>query len=334
MIWQEVLRHGFATDVTGLDMVIRTDKYSHSYNIQKGEVIYKGPGDLHHQNNALFKASAPLITPEYFSNFTAEYTLEIYSTDEFIASYGTNNPMTACIGAVMIIVFTSLLFFLYDWTVRSEFHSNRNLFEAKRQFVRFVSHEVRTPLNTICMGLSLMQDDFATCLGLRNAKQKLSAKPGESKMNEEQVEEWMMLSTQIYDNAEAAVSVLNDLLNYDKIQTGTLTLELSVIPVWSALERTVNEFKIAALEKKVELTLDWSLLVLRESDVESGRKITSSKLPDGIKNSKIVGDSIRVSQVLRNLISNGLKFTREQGTFVRKRLISLPLSIPLESESF
>jgi hypothetical protein len=314
MIWHEVLRHGFAADVRGLDCVLRTENYAHTYHIEQGEVIYEGPGDLH-EPDALYKASAT-INPNYFSNFTVEYILEIYSTDEFVSSYGTNNPKLACIGAVGIIVFTSLLFFLYDATVRKEFHSKRNLFEAKRQFVRFVSHEVRTPLNTVCMGLTLMQDDFARCLGFRHAKNKVGAET-RSNMNEEQVEEWMMLSTQIYQNAEAAVGVLNDLLNYDKIQIGELTLELSVMPVWGAFERTVSEFKIAAMEKKVKLDLDLTPLVQDRHDIESGRRISVSRLPKDIKDCKIVGDNIRISQVLRNLISNGLKFTKERGKKIR-----------------
>ena len=52
----------------------------------------------------------------------------------------------------------STLFFLYDRCVRKEFDARKELFDAKRQFVRFVSHEVRTPLNSVSMGLTLMNN--------------------------------------------------------------------------------------------------------------------------------------------------------------------------------
>jgi signal transduction histidine kinase len=255
-----------------------------------------------------------VINPSYFSNSTIEYILEIYSSDEFISSYSTNNPLVFCIGAVAIILFTTFLFFLYDFCVRKEFHNNRNLFEAKRQFVRYVSHEVRTPLNTVCMGLTLLQDDFATCLGTRRGDNKRAGEYSNKVPNQEQVEDWMRLSNQVYQNAEAAVAVLTDLLNYDKIQMGTLTLELAVIPVWNTVQRTVSEFNIAAMEKKVNMELDFSPLVQSLLDVESGNKVDKvSGLPAGIKDCMVVGDNIRLSQVLRNLISNGLKFTNEHG---------------------
>jgi signal transduction histidine kinase len=279
--------------------------------------VYVGPGDLH-DDDALFRASAH-INPNYFSNSTVKYFLEIYSTDEFVNYYSTNNPRTACIGAVAIMVFTSLLFFFYDFFVRKEFHSKKNLLESKRQFVRFVSHEVRTPLNTVCMGLSLLQDDFATVQGLRrDASGKLSSNnAGKSNdTNKEQFEEWLNLSNLVYRNAEAAVSVLNDLLNYDKIQTGTLTLELSLIPIRSALEKTVSDFKIDSMEKKVKLEIDFSPLVKKKKDKdieEAGARM--SRLPQGVKDCRmmIVGDNVRIAQVLRNLISNGLKFSKDKG---------------------
>jgi signal transduction histidine kinase len=204
------------------------------------------------------------------------------------------------------------------------------LMESKRQFVRFVSHEVRTPLNTVCMGLSLMQDDFAKCLGIRHGHGgggKGGGNSGSTSMPSssdpayasEQVEDWMQLSTQMQRNAEAAVSVLNDLLNYDKIQSGTLTLELSLIPIWTIVQKTVAEFQISSLEKKVKLSVDFSPMMDGEDDEEHHTKMyhhSMKCLPAEKRGYKIVGDNIRIAQVLRNLISNGLKFSQENGTCI------------------
>jgi signal transduction histidine kinase len=288
--------------------------------------VYVGPGDLH-DDDALFRASAHL-NPNYFSNSTVKYFLEIYSTDEFVNYYSTNNPRSACIGAVAIMVFTSLLFFFYDFFVRKEFHTKKNLLESKRQFVRFVSHEVRTPLNTVCMGLTLLQDDLATVLGLRRdawRKTRSNHADKSNNTNKEQFEEWLTLSNQVYRNAEAAVSVLNDLLNYDKIQMGTLTLELSLIPIWSALDKTVSEFKIASMEKNVKLEIDFSPLVNKDKDIEAEGSL--SKLPQDIKDCRIVGDNIRIAQVLRNLISNGLKFSKDNGKNNQSCTVEGPVQI-------
>merc|ERR1712176_1692327 len=62
--------------------------------------------------------------------------------------------------SILTIAFTFLFFFLYDRLVRNEIQAKINLLDAKRNFVRFVSHEVRTPLNTVCMGLTLIVQEF------------------------------------------------------------------------------------------------------------------------------------------------------------------------------
>jgi signal transduction histidine kinase len=177
------------------------------------------------------------------------------------------------------------------------------------------------------MGLTLMRHDFATALGLRNTKggSRAPTTPsktfGEGAGNESvdmvQVQEWMQLSTQVYQNAETAVNVLSDLLNYDKIQMGTLTLELSLVSIMHLLEKTVNEFRIAARESKVDLDLDLLRLIGEDGktpDAESGT-LTIQQLPADIRDVKVVADHVRLAQVFRNLLSNGLKFSNEGGTY-------------------
>ena len=93
------------------------------------------------------------------------YELDLYPSDDFYRSYGTSNPTIATIGAIATIALTSLCFGLYDFFVRREFLAKKNLLEAKRQFMRFVSHEVRTPLNSVFMGLAVLQNELAESLG-------------------------------------------------------------------------------------------------------------------------------------------------------------------------
>ncbi|CAB9501555.1 sensor kinase/phosphatase LuxQ [Seminavis robusta] len=315
-IWHDLLKHGFESDVNGLHVVLRTPTRAHTYRIQDGMAVYAGEGDLHDTSAHLFSSVGTRINPRYFSNNTVPYYMDIYATQDYMLAYQTNNPKTACIGAVLIMALTALLFLGYDYFVRREFHDKKKLLEAKRQFVRYVSHEVRTPLNTVCLGLTLLQHDFASVLGLRRGSQSstTTTKMVGDKIDKERVEEWMQLSTQVFQNADAAVGVLSDLLNYDKIQMGTLTLELSLIPIWHSLERTVHEFKIAALEKRVHLTIDFSRLNGKDDDdVEA---CCSSGVPSDLGFCKVVGDNVKLTQVFRNLISNGLKFSREGGNLI------------------
>ena len=113
-----------------------------------------------------------------FSNASAHYMLHLYPTDEFFDVYSTDNPAVASVGAVFIILFTSLLFYFYDFNVQEEFVAKDDLLAAKRSFVRFVSHEVRTPLNSVCMGLTLMREEISKFVqdhhGSNNGGEKVS----------------------------------------------------------------------------------------------------------------------------------------------------------------
>ena len=95
-----------------------------------------------------------------YSSYSATYTLTLYPNEAFFQIYETTNPTSVMVGTVLIILFTSCLFWLYDCFVQEEFHQNHVLFQIKRQYVRFVTHEVRTPLNAVSMGLQLLQQEL------------------------------------------------------------------------------------------------------------------------------------------------------------------------------
>jgi hypothetical protein len=97
-----------------------------------------GEGDLHAAEFSGYRESIALTTPGMFSEKSPTYTLTLYPTDEFFEVYSTSNPVVATVGSVCIIVFTSLLFLIYDFFVRQESHHKLVILEAKRQFIRFV----------------------------------------------------------------------------------------------------------------------------------------------------------------------------------------------------
>lgn len=274
----------------------------------------RGEGDHHDPNYNKFGRSAILASPEggalKLNNFTHTYTLALYPNERLYDAYSTNNPMVATIGAVLAIFFTSLLFFAYDFFVRRDISAKKHLLDAKRQFVRFVSHEVRTPLNSVCMGLTLLQEEIAQSLGFQSTEAMLEADDetrltASKKNRQDGSESWFHLASEVQTNAQSSVDVLNDLLNYDKIESGTLMLELTRVDIWELVAKTVVEFKLPSATKKI--TLDLQLPVIK-GDAEQ-----PSFLPPDILEQKVVGDCVRITQVLRNLVSNALKFTPEGG---------------------
>jgi signal transduction histidine kinase len=211
-----------------------------------------------------------------------------------------------------------MLFFLYDYFVRKEFHAKQELLAAKRSFIKFVSHEVRTPLNAVSMGLTVIQAEMAQSIGYKSPtdlqsvvdksdKATALATTKQKTVESSAVMEWFELSQEIVRNTTSAVDILSDVLNYDKIESGTLSLELERIAIWQVVEDAVKEFSLAATKKRIDLQL-------RFSDNQEGVSFPSrSDLSKEMQDCKVIGDIVRITQVLRNLVSNALKFTPADG---------------------
>jgi signal transduction histidine kinase/DNA-binding NarL/FixJ family response regulator/HPt (histidine-containing phosphotransfer) domain-containing protein len=95
--------------------------------------------------------------------------------------------------------------------------------------------------------------------------------------------------------AVSLLGILNDILDFSKIEAGKLQLESLAFDLHALLHRALELMHRAATEKGLELRLD--------IDPQLPRTITS--------------DPLRITQILNNLLSNALKFTRSGSIVVR-----------------
>lgn len=156
------------------------------------------------------------------------------------------------------------------------------LLEAKRRFIRFVSHEVRTPLNAVMMGLSIIEAEMEA---------------------EEGSTERLTLLREVQTSTEHAVEVLNDVLLYDKIES-SIKVDISLVNIWHIIERTLSEFKLPAARQDVTLRASYT-------DNSGVHLNDMNDLPEAVRCLRVAGDASRLAQVFRNLLSNALKFTSE-----------------------
>ena len=128
-----------------------------------------------------------------------------------------------------LFILAACLVMVIEMRVRAnEVKHGVDLLESKRSFVRFVSHEVRTPLSTAVMGLELLgvHSSFSSKLG------PLFELQNETMSTQSQFDEQKESLRQIYESIRAAEAIFDDLILFDaqtflshELQTMALTFK-------------------------------------------------------------------------------------------------------------
>ena len=120
----------------------------------------------------------------------------------------------------------------------------------------------------------------------------------------------------------AALDILNELLLFDKLETGALVLHKQSVPVTELVEDSVRMFSAQAREKSIELSITNNDETMLNLSAE-GAAAVQLELHD---TDEVSVDKNKVVQVIRNVVSNAIKFTPASGKIqVNVKFEPLPL---------
>jgi signal transduction histidine kinase len=148
-----------------------------------------------------------------------------------------------------------------------------NANRSKSDFLANMSHEIRTPMNAI-VGMTHLVKSTQLSEKQRYYINKID------------------ISTQIL------MSIINDILDYSKIESGKMLLDNTVFLLDDLMVYVIDSVSIKAQQKQIELSF-----------------IIGNNVPR-----HLVGDSLRLGQILLNLVSNAVKFTETGDILVKIEL--------------
>lgn len=141
---------------------------------------------------------------------------------------------------------------------------------AKSDFLANMSHELRTPLNSILGFSEVLQDEY---FGKLNEKQK----------------EYVNYT---YTSGKHLLSLIDDILDLSKVESGKMELELDKVLLKNILESSITILKEKAFKQNVSLNLELE----KEADIQMDV------------------DQRKLKQIMFNLLSNAVKFTPSGGS--------------------
>lgn len=169
---------------------------------------------------------------------------------------------------ILIILYSNRRLMLLNAELKKAQERAQEATAAKSEFLANMSHEIRTPMNGII------------------AMSYLALKTDDVKKSKEYI-------YNIERSAKGLLNIINDILDYSKIEAGHFEVCAEDFNLFEMIEDTLSMFKPSIEQKELHFLLEYRIE----------------------KERFFYGDSLRITQIINNLLSNAIKFT-PQGSIV------------------
>ena len=211
---------------------------------------------------------------------------------------------------VCLVLFSFCLFGIILNTVPGRLARNavdrerKKALANKQALVRYIGHEVRSPLNVIASGLKILQADISKLQLLEEERAVL-----------------MDTVVSMQQESEDLLKTMNDLLQLENMESSAFSIEEKVVPCSDLLKMAEN-CSVSAREKginfsvrsqigqqPVEMTAAMPLREGEPRDIERGGSEDIKEPDPEAAALSVCIDDLKMGQVVRNLITNAIKFT-------------------------
>ncbi|MCH4554057.1 ATP-binding protein [Aestuariibaculum lutulentum] len=282
------------TITAGMDFKSNFDRLANHLEDQYVIEFYDDKGLAFYQLNSAIKLNSK-TNPVYTKNLTIDsgdnqnWQLNIYPSKKLLLAEGnTIIDVAFVVGIFLAFVVSSLIFFYLqakkssrlalqsnetltklNHTLEQEKNRAKKASQAKTEFLSNMSHEIRTPLHAIIGFIELLKSESL------------------SPVHKEYVDLMDKSSSNL-------LSLVNDILDFDKIESGNTELEENIFTPLNKIKKLVDVNQFLFVKKNLYLNTNFN----------------------DVSGTTVIGDLNKMLQVINNLLKNALKFTKTGGVTI------------------